>query len=411
MNKKTYKLFFTILFCLFLQQGFSFWQWTKVQALSNGKRFESTSFAINGKGYVTCGVDTNDNCYNDLWEYDPNFNFWTQKANLPASYRRASFGFELNGKGFIGGGIDDAISSVGTIFNQFWMYDPVLNSWTPKANVPISAFRSAGVSCNGKGYMIGGANNSSFSYNNVYEYDPTSNTWLSKTSFPGDATSIGGREAGTATAIGNKIYYGLGKDDSFLQNDWWEFNPTTNTWTKKANYPASGRTGAWSFSINNLAVVGMGSDGGFNSDTWVYNPTTDSWAYTCSFSGGGRRSVASFAINNIGYMGTGKSGSGTKQDFYKLVANVGINELYNNSNLLSVYPNPVYTNTFAIKLETELVNATVSIINLNGQIVESVEIDNSKEIVIDRTNLSAGNYIVSIHNSNQSISTKKIILF
>ena len=78
--------FFAILFFGISLNSYSAWQWTKVQALGNGKRFESTSFGINGKGYVTCGLDTNDNCYNDLWEYDPVFNFWTQKANLPASY-------------------------------------------------------------------------------------------------------------------------------------------------------------------------------------------------------------------------------------------------------------------------------------------------------------------------------------
>ena len=82
MTKNFIKVLCTfILFTLSLS-AYSAWQWTKVKSLGNGKRFESTSFSINGKGYVTCGVDTNDNCYNDLWEYDQNSNSWAQKSPI-----------------------------------------------------------------------------------------------------------------------------------------------------------------------------------------------------------------------------------------------------------------------------------------------------------------------------------------
>lgn len=408
MLQQIIKISGTLLFVMLSLSGQSFWKWTKVQALSNGKRFESTSFSINGKGYVTCGVDTNDNCYNDLWEYDPVFNFWTQKANLPASYRRAAFGFELSGKGYLGGGIDDAVTSAGTIFNEFWMYDPSLNTWTAKANAPIATFRSSGVSCNGKGYMIGGSDAFSM-YSDIYEYNPITNGWLSKSLFPGVPTSSGGREGGAATCINNKVYFGFGKDDSFFQNDWWEFNPGTNTWTRKADFPGSGRTGPFAFTINNMGVAGMGSDGSYTSDTWWYNTTADSWNYTCSFTDGGRRSVAAFGIANVGYMGTGKSGGGSKQDFYRLDADVSVKELNSNSNLFSVYPNPVIAETINIKLETDLVNATVSIINMEGGIIKSEAIT-CKELKLFRNEIGMGTYFITVHNKYQVLSTKKIIL-
>jgi N-acetylneuraminic acid mutarotase len=408
MVKDYVKQFYFILLLFISLHSFSAWQWTKVKSLGNGKRFESTGFSINGKGYVTCGVDTNDNCYNDLWEYDPVFNFWTQKANLPASYRRASFGFEINGKGYLGGGIDDAISSVGNIFNQFWMYDPILNSWASKASTPISTFRSAGVSCNGKGYMIGGADSWTL-YSTVYEYNPLTDSWLPKASFPGNPNSSGGREAGTGTTVNNKIYFGLGKDDSYFQNDWWEFNPVTNAWLRKTDFPNSGRTGAWSFTMNNKALVGMGSDGSFTNDTWWYDVGAESWNYTCSFNGGGRRSVAAFSIGNIGYMGTGKSSGGTKQDFYKLDSDVGINELNRNENLFSIFPNPVSGAQFTIKLDVELANATVTIYNVEGKVVLTENIT-SKEFTVNRNDLKDGFYFISIENKQQVLSVKKLIL-
>ena len=408
MMKDAIKVFCTCILFAFSINAYSAWQWTKLKALGNGKRFEATSFSINGKGYVTCGLDTNDNCYNDLWEYDPIFNFWTQKANLPSSYRRASFGFELNGKGYLGGGIDDAISSIGNIFNQFWMYDPNLNTWTSKANLPVTAFRSAGISCNGKGYVIGGANDFNL-YSSVYEYNPQTDSWTAKANFPGNPNSSGGREGGTGTCVNNKIYYGLGKDDSFFQNDWWEFNPVANSWTRKADFPVSGRTGSWAFTINNKAVVGMGSDGSFADDTWWFDVTANSWNYTCSFIGSGRRSAVAFSINNIGYMGTGKASSGTKQDFYKLDSEVGVQEFENNQSLFSIFPNPVATEEITILLEVELKNALFSIYNSEGKLVKSNTIY-SKQFKIDRTDLSAGFYYISIQNKDQLLSVKKIIL-
>ncbi len=408
MTKRAIKVICTVIFLSFCINGYSAWQWTKLKSLGNGKRFEATGFSINGKGYITCGIDTNDNCYNDLWEYDPVFNYWTQKANLPASYRRGSFGFEISGKGYVGGGIDDAISSVGNIFSEFWMYDPSLNSWSSKANVPLATFRSAGISCNGKGYVIGGADNLSL-YNAVYEYNPLTDSWTAKTSFPGNPNSSGGREAGTGTSVNNKIYFGLGKDDSFFQNDWWEFNPLTNAWTRKADFPISGRTGAWSFAMYNNPVVGMGSDGSFADDTWWFNVNTNTWNYTCTFNGDGRRSAVAFSINNIGYMGTGKSSSGSKQDFYKLDSQVGIQEFNNNQSLFSVFPNPVITDNFSIILETELKDATVSIFNTAGTLVKTMSI-NSKEFKINRSDLAMGLYFVSIENKDQLLSVKKIIL-
>lgn len=408
MTKNSIKVLCTFILYALSINAYSAWQWTKLKSLGNGKRYEATSFSINGKGYVTCGLDTNDNCYNDLWEYDPIFNYWTQKANLPASYRRASFGFEINGKGYMGGGIDDATSSIGTIFNEFWMYDPTLNTWISKANVPMTAFRSAGISCNGKGYVIGGADDWTL-YSNVYEYNPLTDSWTAKATFPGNPNSSGGREAGTGTCVNNKIYYGLGKDDSYFQNDWWEFNPATNVWTRKTDFPVSGRTASWAFTINNMAVVGMGSDGSFTDDTWWFDVNTNTWNYTCTFSGDGRRSAIAFSINNIGYMGTGKSSGGTKQDFYKLDSQVGVQEFDNNQSLFSIFPNPVSSENLTIVLEAELKNATASIFDSEGKLVKT-EFINSKLFKINRTDLGAGLYYISIQNKDQLLSVKKIIL-
>jgi hypothetical protein len=242
----------------------------------------------------------------------------------------------------------------------------------------------------------------------VYEYNPVSNTWIFKTSFPGLATSSGGRDGGVATSANNKIYFGMGKDDSFFQNDWWEYNPIANTWLQKANFPGSGRTGAFAFTLNNMPFAGMGSDGSYNNDTWWYNSTTNTWNYTTSFSGSPRRGAACFSIGNVGYMGTGKSGGGSKQDFYKLDIDVGIQETENNT-MLKVYPNPVVGNDFTIQYQKSFSILTLRLFSMDGRLIKTQEITSPSQ-TIDRTGISEGIYFIELYDKQHLLATKKIVL-
>jgi len=86
----------------------------------------------------------------------------------------------------------------------------------------------------------------------------------------------------------------------------------------------------------------------------------------------------------------------------KLYATLGINEL-NNSFNISVYPNP------ANDIITILIpqNATIEIINIEGEIIKTIN-NNDKEIQIDLKNLSSGIYIIKAITEN-GIITKKFI--
>ena len=41
-------------------------------------------------------------------------------------------------------------------------------------------------------------------------------------------------------------------------NDFWEYDPTTNTWTQKANFGGTPRDGAVGFSIGSKGYIGTG---------------------------------------------------------------------------------------------------------------------------------------------------------
>lgn len=109
-----------------------------------------------------------------------------------------------------------------------------------------------------------------------------------------------------AFSIGNKGYVGIGYSGSTFCNDWWEYNPAVDTWTKKADFPGGLRQRGISFAVNGKGYVGLGSMGNtLYGDIWEYDPTTDSWTQKNNFGGTPRVQAVGFAIGNKGYVGTG----------------------------------------------------------------------------------------------------------
>ena len=45
-----------------------------------------------------------------------------------------------------------------------------------------------------------------------------------------------------------------------VTNDFWEYDPSTNTWTQKADFGGTARNWAVGFSIGNKGYIGTGYD-------------------------------------------------------------------------------------------------------------------------------------------------------
>ena len=73
-----------------------------------------------GTGYY----NTQNTYFNDFWEYDPQMNTWTQKKSFGGTPRAYAIGFALGNYGYIGTGFD------GDYCNDFWRYDPSTDAWT-----------------------------------------------------------------------------------------------------------------------------------------------------------------------------------------------------------------------------------------------------------------------------------------
>lgn len=198
------------------------------------------------------------------------------------------------------------------------LYLPVLVAaqaqygWVQKAGFPGQArHRATGESIGNRGYMGLGHVNSvvDILYNDWWEYDPGTDTWMQKANFGG-----GLRYHCASFVIGNYIYVGTGRaPSSVLMTDFWRYDPVANTWQSIASFPGSARRGAVGFAINGYGFVGTGSS---TASFYRYDPVANSWNQVASYPGGGRISAVSFVINGKGYVGTG-DGGGPQADLYE----------------------------------------------------------------------------------------------
>jgi len=221
---------------------------------------------------------------------------WIQKADLTGGPRQGAVGFSIGNKGYLGTGEDNGYVSK----KDFWEYDPDNNTWTQKADFGGDARAYAtGFSIGNKGYIGTGStsNGGGNLLRDFWEYDPTTNSWTQKADFGGV-----GRLNATGFSIGSKGYLGTGNDGSpyYELKDFWEYDPATNIWTQRADVGGAGRAGAVGFSIGNKGYIGTGKIVDYPyavKDFWEYDPANNSWTPKAAFGGSGRQYAVGLSIN------------------------------------------------------------------------------------------------------------------
>ena len=235
-------------------------------------------------------------------------NPWQEKADFIGAPRSGAVGFSIGSKLYIGTGSGSAGS-----LDDFWEYDPDNMTWTQKAAFGGGQRTGAvGFSIGNKGYIGTGSYTDDF-----YQYDPGTNKWTQKAAFGG-----GLRAGAVGFSIGNKGYIGTGEDVSLYFNDFYEYDPGANKWTRMTDFGGTPRQDAVGFSIGSKGYIGTGFyydgfSGIFFNDFWEYDPGSNKWTRMADFMGKPRLSVVGFSTGSKGYIGTGGDFSSIFNDFYE----------------------------------------------------------------------------------------------
>lgn len=190
-------------------------------------------------------------------------------------------------------------------------------TWYQKAPIGGEArHRCTAFSIGNKGYIGGGHINSGtlITYEDYWEYDPATNSWTQIADFGG-----GLRYHSSAFTIDGYGYVGCGENSTHeYTNDFWKYVPEVNTWFPIADLPGQTRRGGTAFVIDGIAYYGSGqSDLGYHTDFYAYDPETNEWTPVADFIGEPRSASVSFSYGGKGYMGTGHKVGEALNDFYE----------------------------------------------------------------------------------------------
>ena len=237
--------------------------WLEMANIPNPIRFAS-GFAINGKGYVVCGINGSSNHLSDIWEYDPTLDVWNNIGDFPGGSRYGMYCFVIGDKAYMGCG--NSGSSNGPFYSNGFAFDPADGTWTAISDCPIGErYGVTGFSFNGKGYVIGGLDGSdgtSSLTKEVWSYDPTNDEWTQVADYP----HLTAFQIVLPTTQG--IIVGGG---AYNTQEVYEYYPSVNFWYPISDYPGGAMYSSTSFVIEGQYFVGCGYNvgvSGYYNDLW-----------------------------------------------------------------------------------------------------------------------------------------------
>lgn len=283
-------------------------------------RSSAVSFSINGLGYIALGRDSLKNTLTDCWAFDPVNNKWTSRKTFPGFPRVKAIAAVSNGKAYVGLGFNPnygVYTDTIAYLNDFWMYDPVLDYWSPKANFPGTE-RDGCVAFEYKNEIFVGAGFNGYGFGREFwKYNPATDKW---TEVP-DFVELP-RTCSVACTDGEHVYYGTGYN-TFNNNDWWEYFPETGSWKMLKPMPDAGRETAVSFSLQHRFFVSTGRQfggnfiGGFlKADIMEYDAIKNVWYNRGNVPNGGRENALVFILNDKAYIGFGENDNTVLNDLW-----------------------------------------------------------------------------------------------
>ena len=374
-----------VIFCFVLAPQLFGQFWIQKSSLGAVGRHRSTGCATSHRGYMGLGHvngSGQDISYKDWWEYDPASDTWTQRANFPVSTHGA-VSFVVDNCPVVGGG--SALST------QFYKFDPSQNTWTPIANCILpNPGDSQAFSVNNRGFVYQG--------NQLAKYNPNTDTW----SLCANAPMTFGQWTCSFVIEGSAFIKGGAQ--------LWEYKPLHDQWLQRASFPGVSTGGSAGFAIQQRGYVTSGYVGGLSVVTeqvWSFHPATNTWQQEIDFPGSKRRFIVAFAIHDRGYIGTGTNGINFN-DFWQFNPTdntIGIEEA---TPEVSIFPNP-FTDMVCVKYSfLQTTDGSIAIFDLNGKLMLEVPHLYFQQN-IDLSSLQPGAYYLQVREKQHVIHQEKLI--
>jgi len=275
---------------LALTVGHSSAQWTEAPSLNQGRVLAQQTYA-NGKLYVTGGSTASleigygsyptSSVGSSFILNSPGGASWTAASAMPYG-RVGGYAATINNKVYIVGGHTSITQTAFTFAQGTLEFDPVANTYTPKA-APITPVTGAACATVGtKIYMFGGLSlndQGQLVFGNWCQvYDVTNNTWeqyatpAPYSQFYGTATNIGQDiylVGGTAVVSGSAVALKTAYKGTVLAN--------SITWTPVKDYPIGVASAAAGTLNGKMYIAGGEMLTGATNKTYRYDAAGNKW--------------------------------------------------------------------------------------------------------------------------------------
>jgi len=179
-----------------------------------------------------------------------------------------------------------------------WQFNSATFTWkqisTPFINATgVIAHNSS------KAYFFSNQENGKF-----WEYNPSNDKWTQKADLPGAK-----RQDPMIFSFGEKIYVGLGRvfnTANAINSGFFEYNPISDSWKKLGDPPITNRFYPNVFVFDSKVIVSNGASDSGGNTVFGYNPSNDSWTELRSLDEA-RSGTISFVLNGKGYTSNGNS--------------------------------------------------------------------------------------------------------
>jgi N-acetylneuraminic acid mutarotase len=172
----------------------------KTKAAMPTARFALAAAVVDGKIYTIGGITGNTENTSVVEMYDPATDTWAAKESMPTKNNNMAAS-EVDGKIYVIGGKMAEGPELG--LQSLLMYDPDTDSWSQKNSMHVRRWAPSSSVMDGKIYVIGGEKGIEDGWpglNSVEMYDPVTDTWTPKAPMPTP------RRGHSSSVLDQKIY-------------------------------------------------------------------------------------------------------------------------------------------------------------------------------------------------------------
>lgn len=253
-------------------------QWS-VRAPLPVPRTDHAAVTLDGNVYVLGGFSGSTLARVDA--YDPATDRWTRKADMLTARRSFAAGV-INGKIYVSAGMSYSDPNGVTYVTETEAYDPVNNTWTALAPCPMDRATNSVL---GNVSITGGAayghlyvmvfNTNTQGYAATYEYEPTTDSWTTKAQPPFSYVQY------SMVAVADRLY--LLASGAQPGEQMAEYDPQDDIWVIRASLPSVWWAGLGEGNGKLYAFGGVMLDQNRQptsvlADIEEYDPASDRWS-------------------------------------------------------------------------------------------------------------------------------------